>query len=554
MAVGSIVARILTQYSDKGSKAASKDIMKLGKSFDQFAKRSAKAFGLAAAASAAFAIKIGKDAVQGAMEDQKQQLALATALRNTTGATDEAIASVVAYLDKKELLVGVDNNELIPSLQILTQATKDVTVAQKLQNVALDISAGTSKDLGAVSLALAKALGGNVGALTRLGVPLDAAAVKAKDLNAIIESLSATFAGQAEKRAGTLEFRMKTLGLAFNQILDQLGYALIPVLENFAAVVTKDILPAINKFVKANQQQLAASFAVAAEFAVQFLAVAVAFGNWVANNTTLVKTLAIIIATMFVAAQVYTFITAVNKLTAAFTAQKLAAAAAATASAAATGTGTAGAVKAVSKKNPLLAVGAFLGTLFVGNKLEDKMVDLGVKLFPNSAEAKRRQEAERVANRATGRAGRFFKGGSGGAPDIGETISGPGSDLAEFLKSLGATMNTTAKAGKALLTEEQKRLNLKLKELGITTTEQQEAITQMAILKNAQRQKAIAKSATIGIGSSGALGSQQGGNVVVNVAGSVSTEQDLITAINDGQQRTTRRSFGNSGRFAPVIK
>jgi hypothetical protein len=553
MAVGSIVARILTQYSDKGSKAADKDIKKLGKAFDQFAKRSAKAFGLAAAASAAFAIKIGKDAVQGAMEDQKQQIALATALRNTTGATDEAIASVVAYLDKKELLVGVDNNELIPSLQILTQATKDVTVAQKLQSLALDISAGTSKDLGAVSLALAKALGGNVGALTRLGVPLDAAAVKSKDLNAILTSLGATFAGQAEKRAGTLEFRMKTLSLSFNQILDQLGYALIPVLENFAKVVTKDILPAINKFVKANQQQLAASFAVAAEFAVQFLAVAISFGNWVANNTTLVKNLAIIILTMFAVAKVYAFVTAINKVTAAFTAQKLAAAGAAAASAAATGTSVAGTAAAVSKKNPLLAIGAFLGTVFVGNKLEDKMLDLGVKLFPNSAEAKRRQEAERIENRSTGTARRFFKGGSGGSGDLIPAISGPGTDLEKFLASLGTTMTKTAKAGKALLTEEQKRLNLKLKELGIVTTEQQEAITQMAILKNAERQNRLSKSATIGIGSSGALGSQQGASVVVNVGGSVSTENDLITAISDGLQRTSRRSLGSS-RFATAIR
>ena len=63
MAVGAIVARILTQYSDKGSKAATKDINKLGKSFDAFAKKSAKAFGLATLAAAAFAVKIGKDAV-----------------------------------------------------------------------------------------------------------------------------------------------------------------------------------------------------------------------------------------------------------------------------------------------------------------------------------------------------------------------------------------------------------------------------------------------------------------------------------------------------------
>jgi hypothetical protein len=172
------------------------------------------------------------------MEDQKQQTALATALRNTTGATDAAIAATTAYLDKQELLVGVDNNELIPSLQILTQATKDVTQAQALQGLALDISAGSSKDLGAVSLALARALGGNVAALTRLGVPLDKNAVKAKDLDAILKSLSETFAGQAEKRAETFEFRMIKLQLAFNQIIDQIGYALIPILEEFSQYIS----------------------------------------------------------------------------------------------------------------------------------------------------------------------------------------------------------------------------------------------------------------------------------------------------------------------------
>jgi hypothetical protein len=534
MAVGSIVARILTQYSDKGSKAASKDIMKLGKSFDQFAKRSAKAFGLAAAASAAFAIKIGKDAVQGAMEDQKQQLALATALRNTTGATDEAIASVVAYLDKKELLVGVDNNELIPSLQILTQATKDVTVAQKLQNVALDISAGTSKDLGAVSLALAKALGGNVGALTRLGVPLDAAAVKAKDLNAIIESLSATFAGQAEKRAGTLEFRMKTLGLAFNQILDQLGYALIPVLENFATVVTKKILPAVNQFVQANQQQLAASFAVAAEFAVQFLEVAIAFGNWVANNTGTVKFLAGVIASMFVVSGIASFITMLGTISAALVALRTLAASTGIAMAFATG-GTSAIAGAVGAAAVTAAVvGASYGINKYGSSL---------------------RQAEGTARPTMGGYPSSALGGSFPVKPS-PVISGPGSDLNNFLKNLGKTMNTTAKASKALLTEKQKELNLKLKELGIVTTEQQDAITQMAILKNAERQKRIAGSPTIAIGGSGSIGSQQGGNVVVNVAGSVSTENDLVTAVNDGLNILYRRSLGigGGGRFAPVIK
>lgn len=317
MATGAIVARILTQYSDKGSKAAQKDIAKLGKNFDAFASKAGKAFALAGVAVAAFAVKVGVDAVRGAMEDEKQQIALATALRNVTGATDEAIAATVRYLDKKELLVGVDNNQLIPSLQILTQATKDVTQAQQLQNLALDISAGTQKDLGAVSLALAKALGGNVGALTRLGVPLDAAAVKSKDLNAILASLGKTFEGQAAKRAETFEYRMIRLQLAFNQVLDQLGYALIPVLQDFADNLLKNVIPAVQKWIDQNKEGLVKGLQDAANFAKTLIERAIAFGQWVTDNTGKVKAMGILIGTMFAVGAAAKFVLAIEAIVAA---------------------------------------------------------------------------------------------------------------------------------------------------------------------------------------------------------------------------------------------
>ena len=96
MAVGAVVARIITQYSDKGSKAAARDINKLGKSFDKFAGKVGKAFLIAGAAAAAFAVKIGVDSVRAAIADEKSQALLANSLRNTTGATDAAIAATMA--------------------------------------------------------------------------------------------------------------------------------------------------------------------------------------------------------------------------------------------------------------------------------------------------------------------------------------------------------------------------------------------------------------------------------------------------------------------------
>ena len=112
MAVGAVVARIVSQYSDKGSKAAQKDIAKLGKNFDAFAKKAGKAFAIAGAASAAFAVKVGVDAVKAAIEDQKSQVLLANSLRNTVGATDSAISSVEDYITKQQKLFSVADDQL----------------------------------------------------------------------------------------------------------------------------------------------------------------------------------------------------------------------------------------------------------------------------------------------------------------------------------------------------------------------------------------------------------------------------------------------------------
>ena len=497
MAVGAVVARILTQYSDKGSKAAQKDIAKLGKNIDAFAKKSAKAFGVAAVASAALAVKIGKDAVQGAMEDQKQQIALATALRNTTGATDEAIAATVTYLDKLELLVGVDNNQLIPSLQILTQATKDVTAAQQLQSLALDISAGTTKDLGAVSLALAKAIGGNVGALTRLGVPLDADAVKAKDLNAILKSLGATFKGQAEKRAQTLEFRLMKLDLAFKQVLDKLGYALIPVLEKFAEVVTAKILPAVNEFVETNQKKLAASFAVAAEFAVILLGAAINFGNWVSNNMGLVKGMAALIAGMFVVGRLAAFVTALTTITTALAVLRTTAIGAAIATAFATG--------GVSIGTAVTALAAIGATGLVTKNLFNMM----------------------SKDTPTTRKGVSPRGNTNNSNFATDSLSLGTTALDKFIAGLnGATKST----------KDSKKL--------------QDAITAEAVRQNLARQKSLSGSTALAVGQGGKLYMPKSGvNVIVNNAGSVITQENLVTSIVNGIERTTRRSFGSAGAF-----
>ena len=108
MATAAVIARILTQYSDVGSKAAQKDIARLEKKISAFGKKAVKSFALAGVATAAFAVKVGVDAVKGAAADEKALAALDTALRNNTSATDAAIAANAQYLDQLEIQVAID--------------------------------------------------------------------------------------------------------------------------------------------------------------------------------------------------------------------------------------------------------------------------------------------------------------------------------------------------------------------------------------------------------------------------------------------------------------
>ena len=292
MATGAVIARIISQYSDKGSKAAQKDMAKLTKEFDKFGKRAVKSVGLAAAATAGLAIKLGKDAVQGAMADQKQQAALAMALRNTTNATDEAIDANSRYLDSLELQVAIDNEQLIPALQTLVQGTRNLSKAQQLLALATDVSAASGKDLGTVSTALSRAYNGNFTALNRLGIPLDQAKVKAKDFLGIQKDLAEVSKGQASAAANTFAGKLTTLQLRFNQITERVGYALIPVLEKMVDRLENDVFPAFEKFIRMNQQDIVNAFETTLKLAEDFARAMIKLADILKDLEPLLKILA----------------------------------------------------------------------------------------------------------------------------------------------------------------------------------------------------------------------------------------------------------------------
>jgi hypothetical protein len=217
-------------------------------------KKGAVAFAAVAAAAGAAAIVIGVQAVKAAIEDEKAQLTLAKTLENTTKATKDQIKSVEDYITKTSLAKGVTDDQLRPSLDRLVRSTKDITKAQKLQALALDISAGTGKDLASVSEALGKAYDGNLGALKRLGIPLDESIVKSKDFTKAQEVLTKQFAGQSDVAANSFAGRMERVKIAIDEAKESIGAALLPILEKLLAFITEKALPFLNNFVAGFQK------------------------------------------------------------------------------------------------------------------------------------------------------------------------------------------------------------------------------------------------------------------------------------------------------------
>ena len=244
----------------KGVKGAQNEVEGFGSKMGGFAKKAGAAFAVAGAAAAAYAGVLLVDGVKSAIEDEAAQAKLATTLKNVTDATDDQIKAVEDYITQTALANGITDDQLRPSLDRLIRSTKDATKAQELQSLALDIAAGTGKDLKTVSEALGKAYDGNLGALKKLGVGIDESIIKSKNFDAAAAALSKTFEGQASKQAETFQGKMARLTVAFDEAKETVGSyvldALTPLVSNF---VDKGI-PAIQDFAKNLGETLGPAF------------------------------------------------------------------------------------------------------------------------------------------------------------------------------------------------------------------------------------------------------------------------------------------------------
>ena len=178
-------------------------------------------------------------AAKAAIEDEQSQKLLETQLRATLGPNQALADSMADFVDQTQLATGVADDQLRPALAGLVRFTGDATKAQDLLTLSIDASIATGKDLTTVSTAIGKAYDGNFTALKKLGVPLDENIIKTKDFKAAQEALTAQFGGAAAANANTYAGRLQILKIRFDEMVESIGYRVLPILGRLLDEVDK---------------------------------------------------------------------------------------------------------------------------------------------------------------------------------------------------------------------------------------------------------------------------------------------------------------------------
>jgi phage-related protein len=149
------------------------------------------------------------------------------------------VQSVESYISSLAKSAAISDDEARPAFQKLVVATKDVTKATELMNLATDVAAATGKPLVDVSEALSKGYAGNMKALGALSPEIKAMIKDGASLADVQKVLEANFGGAGEAAANTAAGGMKKLGIAFGETKESIGQAFLPIMEKLLPVVQK---------------------------------------------------------------------------------------------------------------------------------------------------------------------------------------------------------------------------------------------------------------------------------------------------------------------------
>ena len=223
MVTAEVGVDLVTKLKDKGFKDLEKSSKKQNAILAQLGKRLAAAFSVVAV------VNFGKQSVKAFQDAQREANRLRTQLESLN--LGFAQPFLTDFIQKTQLATGISGGVLTDAFNTLSQATNDVTTAQRLLAVSLDISAATGRDLSTVTVALQRGFAGQVSALSRLKIGFTSANLKGRDFDEVLGELESKFSGSSARAADTLAGKLARLNEAVDEAKEGFGEGLVKGLE-----------------------------------------------------------------------------------------------------------------------------------------------------------------------------------------------------------------------------------------------------------------------------------------------------------------------------------
>jgi hypothetical protein len=181
------------------------------------------------------------DGVKAAIEDEKAQEQLNQTIRANVKGWDENTAAIEDAIKAGAALAFTDD-EIRAGLNQLIPRTKDIAEANRLNALAMDLARAKNLSLEESATLVGKAYSGQASALRRAGIAIK----DTKNSTRALAELQSMVTGQADKYASTAEGSMAVLQITIDELVESLGYELLPHLKAFANYLRTDVIPRID--------------------------------------------------------------------------------------------------------------------------------------------------------------------------------------------------------------------------------------------------------------------------------------------------------------------
>lgn len=220
MDTSKIAIQIASEFTgSKAFKKAETSAQKLERTVKNLGKTLGIAFSTAAV------VRFGKESVKAYVADEKAAAILTKTLSNLGLAFEDK--RLKTYVSQLEASSGVLDSELRPALQTILTTTGSVSKSQELLSLAIDMAAGSGESLATTSKDLALAFVGNVKGLKKYNLGLTQTELQTSSFLSLQEKITDQFGGQNAAYLETYAGKLGLINVAYDNMQETIGKGLI---------------------------------------------------------------------------------------------------------------------------------------------------------------------------------------------------------------------------------------------------------------------------------------------------------------------------------------